>query len=146
MEMLIQTLIISLLLPLLIQLPSATGGNGGSGGESGSSSSSINNNNNNINNNPNSSGGGTSNSNNKNNNNNNINNGQEQNDGVPLSSRIVNTKYGAVSGTILHLENRHLDAVEAFKGIPYASPPVGSLRFMPPVTGALWSGIKKADQ
>lgn len=68
------------------------------------------------------------------------------NDGVPLSSRIVNTKYGAVSGTIIHLDGKHLDPVEAFKGIPYASPPIGSLRFMPPVTGALWSGVKKADQ
>lgn len=137
--MLIHTLIISLLLPLFI-LPSATGG-GGSGGESSSSNTNKNNNNANA-----SGAGGTSNSNNNNKNNNNINNGQEQNDGVPLSSRIVNTKYGAVSGTILQLENRHLDAVEVFKGIPYASPPVGSLRFMPPVTGALWSGIKKADQ
>lgn len=135
--MLIHTLIISLLLPLFI-LPSATGG-GGSGGESSSSNTNKNNNNAIT-----SGAGGTSNSNK--NNNNNINNGQEQNDGVPLSSRIVNTKYGAVSGTILQLENRHLDAVEVFKGIPYASPPVGSLRFMPPVTGALWSGIKKADQ
>lgn len=139
MEMLIHTLIISLLLPLFI-LPSATGG-GGSGGESSSSNTNKNNNNANT-----SGAGGTSNSNYNNKNNNNINNGQEQNDGVPLSSRIVNTKYGAVSGTILQLENRHLDAVEVFKGIPYASPPVGSLRFMPPVTGALWSGIKKADQ
>lgn len=137
--MLIHTLIISLLLPLFI-LPSATGG-GGSGGESSSSNTNKNNNNANT-----SGAGGTSNSNYNNKNNNNINNGQEQNDGVPLSSRIVNTKYGAVSGTILQLENRHLDAVEVFKGIPYASPPVGSLRFMPPVTGALWSGIKKADQ
>lgn len=143
MEMLIHTLIISLLLPLFV-LPPATGG-GGSGGEN--SSSSTNTNKNNNANTVNSGGAGsTSNSYNNNNNKNNNNNGQIQNDGVPLSSRIVNTKYGAVSGTILHLENRHLDAVEAFKGIPYASPPVGSLRFMPPVTGALWSGIKKADQ
>lgn len=67
-------------------------------------------------------------------------------DQAQLTSRIVHTKYGAVSGTIIHLEARHLDPVEAFKGIPYASPPVGSLRFMPPVTGALWSGIKKADR
>lgn len=143
MEMLIHTLIISLLLPLFV-LPPATGG-GGSVGEN--SSSSTNTNKNNNANTVNSGGAGsTSNSYNNNNNKNNNNNGQIQNDGVPLSSRIVNTKYGAVSGTILHLENRHLDAVEAFKGIPYASPPVGSLRFMPPVTGALWSGIKKADQ
>lgn len=65
-----------------------------------------------------------------------------------MSSRIVHTKYGAVSGTIVQLENlnRNLGAVEVFKGIPYASPPIGSLRFMPPVTGALWSGVKKADR
>uniref|UniRef100_A0A182KF05 COesterase domain-containing protein n=1 Tax=Anopheles christyi TaxID=43041 RepID=A0A182KF05_9DIPT len=62
------------------------------------------------------------------------------------SSRIVHTKYGAVSGTIEHLDGRHLDPVEAFRGIPYASPPLGNLRFMPPVTGALWSGVKKADR
>lgn len=68
------------------------------------------------------------------------------NDVTPLASRVVHTKYGAVSGVIVHLEGRNLDPVEAFKGIPYASPPVGSLRFMPPVTGALWSGVKKADR
>ncbi|XP_052869376.1 neuroligin-2 [Anopheles cruzii] len=64
----------------------------------------------------------------------------------PTSSRVVHTKYGAVSGTIEHLDGRHLDPVEAYRGIPYASPPVGILRFMPPVTGALWSGVKKADR
>lgn len=63
-----------------------------------------------------------------------------------LSSRVVHTKYGAVSGVIVQLEGRNLDPVEAFKGVPYASPPVGNLRFMPPVTGALWSGVKKADR
>lgn len=69
-----------------------------------------------------------------------------KNDHNQLSSRVVHTKYGSVSGVIVHLEGRHLDPVEAFKGIPYASPPVASLRFMPPVTGALWSGVKKADR
>lgn len=70
------------------------------------------------------------------------------NDQVQISSRIVHTKYGAVSGTIMQLENlnRNLGPVEVFKGIPYASPPIGSLRFMPPVTPALWSGVKKADR
>lgn len=67
-------------------------------------------------------------------------------DGAKMTSRIIHTKYGSVSGVIVHLEGRHLDPVEAFRGIPYASPPVGSLRFMPPVTGALWSGVKKADR
>lgn len=67
-------------------------------------------------------------------------------DQAQLTSRIIHTKYGQLSGTIIHLEGRHLDPVEAFKGIPYASPPTGSLRFMPPVTSALWSGIKKVDR
>ncbi|XP_039296333.1 neuroligin-4, Y-linked [Nilaparvata lugens] len=66
---------------------------------------------------------------------------------VALSAtRTIHTKYGDVSGVIVTPDNRHLDAVEVFKGIPYASPPVGSLRFMPPVTGALWSGVKVADR
>lgn len=64
----------------------------------------------------------------------------------PLSSRIVRTKYGDVSGVIVTLESRHVEPVEVFRGVPYAMPPVGNLRFMPPVTGALWSGVKVADK
>lgn len=71
---------------------------------------------------------------------------EPSNDQAQMSSRIVHTKYGAVSGIIVHLEGRNLEPVEVFKGIPYASPPTGSLRFMPPVTAALWSGVKKADR
>lgn len=62
-----------------------------------------------------------------------------------LTSRVVRTKYGELSGIILTL-GRNLESVEVFRGIPYASPPIGSLRFMPPVSGALWHGIKKADR
>lgn len=64
---------------------------------------------------------------------------------TPLTSRTVKTKYGDVSGVIITPESKHLEPVEVFKGIPYASPPLGSLRFMPPVTGALWQGVKIAD-
>ncbi|CAG9814310.1 unnamed protein product [Phaedon cochleariae] len=64
----------------------------------------------------------------------------------PLSSRTVRTKYGDVSGVIMTLDAKHLEPVEVFRGIPYASPPLGSLRFMPPVTGALWHGVKVADK
>lgn len=63
-----------------------------------------------------------------------------------LSSRVVRTKYGDLRGVIVTLESRYLDPVEVFRGIPYASPPLASLRFMPPVSGALWSGIKVADR
>ncbi|KAJ8968287.1 hypothetical protein NQ317_000829 [Molorchus minor] len=64
----------------------------------------------------------------------------------PLTSRTVRTKYGDVSGVIVTLDSKHLEPVEVFRGIPYASPPLGSLRFMPPVTGALWQGVKIADK
>ncbi|EFA03842.1 Acetylcholinesterase-like Protein [Tribolium castaneum] len=63
-----------------------------------------------------------------------------------LTSRTVHTKYGDVSGVIVQLDAKHLEPVEVFRGIPYASPPLGRLRFMPPVTGALWSGVKIADK
>ncbi|XP_044731234.1 neuroligin-4, Y-linked [Chrysoperla carnea] len=63
-----------------------------------------------------------------------------------LTSRTVRTKYGDVSGIIVSLDSRHLEPVEVFRGIPYAMPPTGNLRFMPPVTGALWSGVKLADK
>ncbi|XP_015436032.1 PREDICTED: neuroligin 4-like [Dufourea novaeangliae] len=78
-----------------------------------------------------------------------------------LSSRIVKTKYGELSGVIVTLErhfdrqfdrqpdrqlDRQLEGVEVFRGVPYASPPIGSLRFMPPVSGALWHGVKVADK
>ncbi|XP_044580848.1 neuroligin-4, Y-linked isoform X1 [Cotesia glomerata] len=62
-----------------------------------------------------------------------------------LNSRVVRTKYGEISGVIVTLE-RNLEGVEVFRGVPYASPPVGSLRFMPPVNGALWQGVKIADK
>lgn len=71
---------------------------------------------------------------------------QQQQQRAPLTSRTVRTKYGDVSGVIVTLDAKHLQPVEVFRGIPYASPPLGSLRFMPPVTGALWSGVKIADK
>lgn len=83
---------------------------------------------------------------NNNNNRHNSNLGGIGADTMQLSSRVVHTKYGALTGVIVHLEGRHLDPVEAFKGIPYASPPTGNLRFMPPVSGALWPGVRKADR
>ncbi|XP_023230529.1 neuroligin-4, X-linked-like [Centruroides sculpturatus] len=63
-----------------------------------------------------------------------------------LSSRVVTTKYGALRGSIATLPNRQLKPVEIFLGVPYATPPMGSLRFMPPVTPAHWKGVRNADQ
>lgn len=45
---------------------------------------------------------------------------------------------GLVSGT-------SSNGVFAFKGIPFAAPPVGELRWKPPQPVVAWSGVKKAD-
>lgn len=62
------------------------------------------------------------------------------------SSRVVNTRKGSLRGLYQAFEDKQLPAVELFLGVPYASPPVGSLRFMPPVTVSPWRGIRQADR
>lgn len=86
-----------------------------------------------------------------------------------LSSRSVNTKYGALRGIVMHFKSSsppssdesssktssssgptnkgtNLRPVEVFLGVPYATPPIGSLRFMPPVTPTHWRGVKLANR
>jgi hypothetical protein len=58
------------------------------------------------------------------------------------STRVVRTKYGPLRGVIL--QHNH-PPVEAFLGVPYATPPVGSLRYMPPVTPSMWRNPRLAD-
>lgn len=49
----------------------------------------------------------------------------------------VQTKYGRVQGELLH-------GASVWKGIPYAKPPVGELRFRAPVQPESWDGIRQA--
>jgi hypothetical protein len=39
-----------------------------------------------------------------------------------------------------------LPPIEVFLGVPYAAPPLGSLRFMPPVTPSHWRGVRMANK
>lgn len=43
------------------------------------------------------------------------------------------------------LEGIETDNAFVFKGVPYAKPPLGKLRFMPPEPMEPWSGVRKAD-
>ncbi|MBR5228863.1 MAG: carboxylesterase family protein [Firmicutes bacterium] len=52
---------------------------------------------------------------------------------------IVTTKYGDVQGI-------REDKYYSFKGIPFAAPPVGELRFRPPVKPAPWQGVRQCTE
>src|SRR5688572_10545105 len=50
---------------------------------------------------------------------------------------VVQTRYGKLRGKLE-------DGVRTFKGVPYAEPPVGPLRFRPPQPPRTWKGIREA--
>ena len=52
--------------------------------------------------------------------------------------QIVKTDKGYVSGTIIGELGKE---VTIFRGIPFASPPVGNLRWKPPQPAKPWEGI-----
>jgi para-nitrobenzyl esterase len=53
------------------------------------------------------------------------------------TSPVVATHFGAVQGTVVN-------GVSEFLGIPYAAPPVGSLRWHAPEPPARWNGVRQA--
>src|SRR4051812_39471842 len=52
----------------------------------------------------------------------------------------VETKNGAVEGTA------EQDGIRVFRGIPFAEPPVGDLRWKPPQPVKKWEGVRQADK
>ena len=44
------------------------------------------------------------------------------------------------------LQGEVADGVDAFKGIPFAAPPVGDLRWRPPQPAAPWTGVRQATE
>src|SRR5215831_7265945 len=51
----------------------------------------------------------------------------------------VETSYGALRGTAEA-------GVQAFRGIPFAQPPLGPLRWRPPARPEPWTGVRDATQ
>jgi para-nitrobenzyl esterase len=60
---------------------------------------------------------------------------------TPGSSSITNLQVDIETG---RLQGAMVDDVAAFKGIPYAAPPVGELRWRPPQSAASWNGVRPA--
>ncbi|EOB03445.1 Neuroligin-3, partial [Anas platyrhynchos] len=59
-------------------------------------------------------------------------------------SPTVNTHYGKLRGVRVPLPSEILGPVDQYLGVPYAAPPVGEKRFMPPEPPPSWSGIRNA--
>lgn len=62
-----------------------------------------------------------------------------------LSPRVIRTKYGTLRGWINNIGVDNLGDAEVFLGVPYAEPPVGNLRFMPPGTPSPWRNVRVAQ-
>lgn len=58
----------------------------------------------------------------------------------PRTTDIIHTDKGDVSG--VYTQD---GTVEIYAGIPYAKPPVGELRWRPPVEADAWEGVKACD-
>ncbi|PYI09209.1 alpha/beta-hydrolase [Aspergillus sclerotiicarbonarius CBS 121057] len=59
---------------------------------------------------------------------------------IHTNSSIVHTTYGDILGTT----SQYRPDIKVFKGIPYAQPPTGELRWKPPVKPQAWSGTYNA--
>jgi len=57
--------------------------------------------------------------------------------GATLAAAPVKTESGLVSGVVA-------DGVQSWKGIPFAAPPVGDLRWRAPRPAAAWTGVREA--
>ena len=57
---------------------------------------------------------------------------------------VVTTKQGDIEGKIINVgQGANTQFLSQFFAIPYAAPPIGSLRFLPPVTQPPWKNLRK---
>ncbi|CAN0242274.1 unnamed protein product [Lampetra fluviatilis] len=57
---------------------------------------------------------------------------------------VVTTNYGKLRGVKVSLNNEILGPVQQFLGVPYAAPPVGERRFLPPEPPASYGHVRNA--
>ncbi len=57
----------------------------------------------------------------------------------PSTNTVVSTSNGKLSGVEID------DGMTVFRGIPFAAPPVGDLRWRPPQPAKKWTGVRKCD-
>ena len=62
------------------------------------------------------------------------------------NSRVVRTRQGPLQGIMLVPDSPILGPVEAFLGVPYAAPPVGRLRLMPPGSPRSWDQVRRVAE
>ena len=60
--------------------------------------------------------------------------------------RPVVTRQGRLQGLLLLPDYNNAQPVQAFLGVPYAAPPVGRLRFMPPGSPRAWDHTKNVSE
>jgi para-nitrobenzyl esterase len=58
---------------------------------------------------------------------------------IPVPTKVAKTTYGAVQGLVQN-------GIQTFKGIRYAAPPIGPLRFLPPEKPKQWKDIADATE
>ncbi len=61
---------------------------------------------------------------------------------TPVSDPDIHPRVTVEQGA---LEGRSASGIDAFKGVPFAAPPVGSLRWRPPQAAASWEGVRDAS-
>jgi para-nitrobenzyl esterase len=68
-----------------------------------------------------------------------------------FASALVFTAVGATAGTPVKIDSGAVsgstsDGVESFKGIPFAAPPLGDLRWRAPQPVTPWTGVRDSTQ
>nr|XP_039263240.1 carboxylesterase 5A-like [Styela clava] len=58
------------------------------------------------------------------------------------SAVIVSTVNGKIKGKVVKLKVEDTNSVCVFRNIPFAKPPVGKLRFLPPEPAESWKGVR----